>query len=370
MKKANRTFFVATSPGLQHVTAAELKSIGIEATAETGGLSFPGRLPQLYLACRELRTAARISMRMEEFYVGGFPELKRKVARIPWEDVLRPGTNVTMRVTAKKSRLYHSDAIAERVVTAISGRLNRVIKLVKASDKAAINSQLIIIRMIHNTCTISVDAAGAPLHQRGYRQAVGKAPLRENLAAGLLLSAGWDGTQTLVDPFCGSGTIAIEAAMMALRQAPGSNRTFRYTNWPICKNHKNASLPTPARDSKAEMPLIIASDRDTGAIENARQNAKRAGVDAHIQFIEQPLSELKLPDGGGWIVTNPPYGERLKPDKDLRDLYARLGQMMKPNWKMAFLCANQELPPATRLKLEKGPVLDNGGLSTRIYIRR
>ncbi|MEL6821583.1 MAG: class I SAM-dependent RNA methyltransferase [Calditrichota bacterium] len=369
MKNTNRTFFVATPPGLQKITGQELKNIGVTGTDETGGIRFEGDFNMLAKANRELRTASRVTMRLAEFYVGGFPELKRKVVRIPWEEILHQEATVTLRVTAKKSRLYHSDAIAERVLTAISNRLNRVLRNVKPSEEAAANSQLIIVRLMRNNCTVSVDTSGAPLHQRGYRQAAGKAPLRENLAAGLILSTGWTPDIPLVDPFCGSGTISIEAALIANKIAANANRRFRFFNWPVCKRLKLQSGEEAVVEQQAK-PLILASDRDAGAIKNTNQNAKQAGVDKLISITHHSLSDMKLPDTSGWIITNPPYGERLSSGKDLRNLYARLGQLVKPGWKLAMLCANPELAAATELKLEKGPVLDNGGLSTRIYFRR
>lgn len=369
MKKDNRTFFVATPPGLQKITGQELKHLGITGTEETGGIRFEGNFDMLAKANRELRTASRITMRLAEFYVGGFPELKRKIVRIPWEEVLRPEATVTLRVTAKKSRLYHSDAIAERVLTAISNRVNRVVRNVKPSDEAAATSQLIIIRMMRNNCTVSVDTSGVPLHQRGYRQAAGKAPLRENLAAGLILSAGWTPDLPLVDPFCGSGTIPIEAALIANNIPVNAAHRFRFFSWPICKkqNFQPEEATAPGDSTK---PTILASDRDAGAVKNAKENARHAGVSDLISISHHSLSDMKLPDTPGWIITNPPYGERLSSGKDLRNLYARLGQSVKPGWRLAMLCANPELAAATGLKLEKGPVLDNGGLSTRIYFRR
>lgn len=369
MKNTNRTFFVATPPGLQKVTGQELNRLGITGEEETGGIRFEGDFNLLAKANRELRTASRITMRLAEFYVGGFPELKRKIVRIPWEEVLHQEATVTLRVTAKKSRLYHSDAIAERVLTAISNRLNRVVRNIKPSDEAAVDSQLIIIRLMRNNCTVSVDTSGTPLHQRGYRQAAGKAPLRENLAAGLILYAGWTPDLPLVDPFCGSGTIPIEAALIANKIAVNANRRFRFFNWPIYKKLK-LQADEPAANTDAIKPLILASDRDAGAIKFATENAQQAGVNELISIANHSLSDLNLPEAPGWVITNPPYGERLSSGKDLRNLYARLGQLVKPGWKLAMLCSNPELATATGLKLEKGPVLDNGGLSTRIYFRR
>ncbi|RPJ45205.1 MAG: hypothetical protein EHM21_09560, partial [Chloroflexi bacterium] len=255
----NERCFAVTAPGLEPLAAKELRNIGISlegqkpvtglhlaekrttggAAAESdrsGGVSFTGSLEDIYRANLHLRTASRVLVRLGDFYAAGFPELRKKAGRLAWERFLAPGQPVSLHVTCHKSKLYHSGAVAERVLAAIADRLGKPAPAVKASPTGEEGEgtavQMIVVRLIHDHCTISVDSSGELLHRRGYRQATAKAPLRETLAAAMLLASGWDGASPLVDPFCGSGTIAIEAAMLALGIPPGWRRSFAFMNWP------------------------------------------------------------------------------------------------------------------------------------------
>ncbi|MCB0316689.1 MAG: class I SAM-dependent RNA methyltransferase, partial [Calditrichaeota bacterium] len=175
----------------------------------------------------------RILLRLGSFYAGGFPELKRKVRRLPWADMLTPKTHFELRVTCHKSRLYHSGAVAERVADAIHQQCGaQPVPAGSSADDEGGASQLIVVRLLRDHCTVSIDTSGEGLHRRGYRQATAKAPLRETLAAAMLLAAGWDDRAPLLDPFCGSGTIAIEAALLARHLAPGLQRRFAFMDWP------------------------------------------------------------------------------------------------------------------------------------------
>jgi len=169
------------------------------------------------------------------------------------------------------------------------------------------------------------------LHRRGYRLASAKAPLRETLAAGMLLASGWDGTSPLLDPFCGSGTIAIEAALLAKRIAPGHTRRFAFMDW---QNYEEsiwkALLAKSSASELVTIPPIQASDRDAGAIDMARANAERAGVSQLIEFSQRAVSAIE-PARTGWVITNPPYGQRISSNKDLRNLYAQLGNVLRKN---------------------------------------
>jgi putative N6-adenine-specific DNA methylase len=235
-------------------------------------------------------------------------------------------------------------------------------------------AQLVVVRLVHDHCTISLDSSGDLLHRRGYRLATAKAPLRETLAAGMLLAAGWDGKAALLDPFCGSGTIAIEAALMARGIAPGSKRSFAFMSWPgfdqglwnrlVEENDRQVQ----DRMRQKEQPWIAASDRDAGAIELARANAQRAGVAAAIEFSCRAISAIE-PQGVGWVVTNPPYGLRVSANKDLRNLYAQLGKMLKakcPGWRLAILCSEMPMLGQIGMPLDTSLGLVNGGISVRL----
>ena len=339
-----------------------------------GGLEFQGNLRDLYRANLWLRTASRVLVRLGEFYAAAFPELRRKASRLPWERYLAPGQPVALRVSCNKSRLYHSGAVAERTALAIADRLGQLPKTAKFDEDADANlPQLIVVRLARDLCTISVDSSGTLLHRRGYRQAVAKAPLRETLAAGILMASGWDMASPLLDPFCGSGTIPIEAALMARQIAPGRARRFAFMDWPdFDVAIWDDSLPPMGRFAGPGMRArILASDRDAGAIQSAQANAERAGVADCIEFSRRAVSAIEPPPGPGWIVTNPPYGVRVSASKDLRNLYAQFGNVLRARcsgWRVAMLCDRDQLIRNTGLRFDPAQSisLTNGGLRVKL----
>ena len=211
-----------------------------------------------------------------------------------------------------------------------------------------------------------MDSSGALLHRRGYRLATAKAPLRETLAAGMLMASGWDLRSALIDPFCGSGTIAIEAALMRAGLPPGTRRRFAFMDWPGYDSKRWEALLAEAQPKAiGELPAIQASDRDAGAIQIAQSNAERAGVADCIEFTQQAVSAIQPPQGPGWVVTNPPYGLRVSQGKDLRNLYAQLGNVLRrscPGWQAAILCSDKRLLAQTGLKLDTSFETVNGGV--------
>ena len=372
--------FAVTLPGLESFARQELADLNLvlpaqpspESDLETGGgVEFEGSLTDLYRANLHLRTANRIIARLGELDAISFLELRKKAARLPWEEFIRPGQPVALRVTCHKSRLYHSDGVAERVAGAISDRLKKPIERVKADEEELQSPQLVTVRFVNDHAVISVDTSGALLHRRGYRLETAKAPLRETLAAGLLLASGWNRQSTLLDPFCGSGTIAIEAALLARRIAPGKNRRFVFMDWPnFNETLWYAQLEAAAA---AEIPLvapILASDRDAGAIRISQSNAERAGVADSLQLTCCAVSAIQPPEGSGWVVTNPPYGVRVSTTKDLRNLYAQFGNVLAqlcPGWKVGFLCNSDYMAGYTRIKFDEKRPLVNGGIPVRFY---
>src|SRR5574338_379779 len=198
--------FAVTAPGLAPLAAAELRALGIHPAPETGGVAFTGDREAIYKANLHLRTASRILIRLgAPFFAAAFPELRKKAARLPWDRFLKPGQPVALHVTCHKSKLYHSGAVAERVAGAIADRLGKVSPAVKGSDASEEDNpaQLVIVRLQNDQVTISIDSSGALLHRRGWRLATAKAPLRETLAAAILLASSWDIASPLIDPFCG-----------------------------------------------------------------------------------------------------------------------------------------------------------------------
>ena len=365
------SLFAVSAPGLETFLVHELHQLNIVGNLTPGGAEFQGSQRDLYRANLHLRTASRVLVRLGDFYAAAFSELRKKASRLPWENFLVPGEPVAIRATCHKSKLYHSEAVTERVAGAIADRLGRESLRHKGDEEAESNpAQLIVVRLVRDKCVISLDSSGGLLHQRGYRLATAKAPLRETLAAGMLLASGWEAASPLLDPFCGSGTIAIEAALLAKNIAPGRGRRFAFMQWPDFDPALWQTLMTKAEArTNTSLPPILASDRDAGAINAAQANADRAGVRDSIEFSCRAISALEPPPGLGWVVTNPPYGVRLSQGRDLRNLYASFGKVLRTKclgWRVAILVSS--LQRLTDLKIGHGDALSlvNGGMKVKL----
>ncbi len=337
---------------------------------EPGGVAFRGGLQVLYRANLMLRTATRVLLRLGEFHAREFDQLRRRASRLAFESCLAPDRAIRISVTCSRSRLRHTGAVEERVHQAIADRLGREVPIAGPEDESI--QQLVLVRLVHDRCAVSIDASGALLHQRGWRKRTGKAPLRETLAAALLLASGWDAASPLADPFCGSGTIPIEAVLLARRLAPGRGRRFACQDWPGFDAAIASRLAAEAEASVlASGPAIRGSDRDAGAIDSARSNAEAAGIGIDVAFEQRSISDFEPPPGTGWIVCNPPYGVRLRGSGDLRDLYARFGTVLRrrcPGWRVALLCADPRLLRASELPLEHRASWRNGGLKVGVFV--
>jgi len=376
------TYFAVTAPGLEQFTARELTDLGLLSVpaaqaVSPGGVAFKGDLPALYRANLHLRTTSRILARLGTFfYATTYPELQKHASRLPWERSLTPGQPIVLRVTCHQSKLYNSEAVARNVSAGLQERLGQACPIVKADEEADGHPpQLILVRLVDDKCTISVDSSGELLHKRGYRLAVAKAPLRETLAAALLMASGWDQSAALIDPFCGSGTIPIEAALMRLGLPPGLNRRFAFMDWPGYEPSAFSDQLSTITAGKTEdggrraEVAIQASDRDAGAIKMANANAERAGVEDFIEFKCQAVSSITPPLGLGWVVTNPPYGVRVSEGKDLRNLYAQFGNVLRrqcPGWNVTVLCNDPVLLGQLQLELDTSLGFVNGGIGVRV----
>ncbi|MBC7788908.1 MAG: class I SAM-dependent RNA methyltransferase [Anaerolineae bacterium] len=379
VKSAPLSLFAVTAPGLERLAVAELLELGIAAREVEGGAAFSGTLHDVGRANLWLRTASRVIARIGEFHARSFAELERHAKQQPWDRFLVRGADVRLRVTCKKSRLYHSDAVAERVAAAIDARLGSVGALTvdrSEDDEVSQEQTLIVVRVFRDVVTISADTSGDLLHMRGYRLATVKAPLRETLAAALLTSSGWTSELPLLDPMCGAGTIPIEGSLIARRIAPGllqggSTRRFAFFNWPEFDAAKWDEIVADARGAvlpSAASP-ILGSDRDAGAIAAAMANAERAGVAADVEFSERALSAIEPPVSPGWLITNPPYGVRVGERDRLRNLYAQLGNVARlklQGWSLAMLSADETLDRQVGVPLETVLATRNGGIAVRV----
>jgi putative N6-adenine-specific DNA methylase len=372
--------FAVCAPGFAPLVAAECAAMALPVgDVNAAGVSLTLTLPELFRLNCWSRCASRVIVRLASFDARDFATLEKAAARVPWARVVPPGSSVRLRVTCKKSRLYHSDAVAERIARGIVGTVTGAQVVGRARDdeedeESEAPTQLIVVRFDHDRCTISADSSGALLHRRGWRLAVAKAPLRETLAAGMLAALPWNGDEPLVDPFCGSGTIGIEAALRARDIAPGLSRRYALEQWP--------EAPVAAYEAEREaargrvkpavgVPIVL-RDRDAGAIEAARANADRAGVLGDLVIEQGALSDTDLAAIGarGVLLTNPPYGQRVSGGVDLRGLYTRLGDVLRAGgrgWRLGML-----VPPdralAGQLRLPLSPALrtTNGGLPVEL----
>lgn len=377
--------FAITAPGLEPLAAAELRALGMDVTPEPGGVSWSGTPAQLYDANLRLRTASRVAVLAAEFRARTFFELERHARKVPWERWVTRGGAVRLRVTSKKSKLYHEGAIAQRLLEAIEHRVGPLASSDVGKDEEGGDdegdAQRFIVRFNRDECTIRADASGALLHLRGYRQALARAPLRETLAAAMLLGAGWDGTAPLMDPMCGSGTIPIEGALLARRIAPGlanpgrTPRAYAFTAWPDFDAALWSATVERAREEilpAAPVP-ILGSDRDEGAIAAATSNAERAGVAGDVELGARAVSAIEPPAGPGWMVINPPYGVRVGERDPLRNLYAALGRTLRagcPGWTLALLSPDAGLERQVGLSLDEALRTSNGGIPVRLVVGR
>lgn len=367
--------FAVAAPGIEPWLTRELDTLEIDAREEPGGVSFDATLDEIYRANLWSRLANRIIVRVADFRVRALGELSRRAGTIPWDEWLAAGARVRVRASARKSRLYHTGAIAERVLEGIATRVRVQAARAPANAPPADEEDddgaepLLLVRIAHDVCTVSLDSSGALLHRRGYRQAVAKAPLRETLAAAMLAAAGWRPTEPLADPFCGAGTIPIEAAMLARDMAPGINRAFAFEHWPRHDAARWLAVRAEAhgRVRPGAGAPIFASDRDEGAVGAARDNAQRAGVQEDVQIVHAPLSAAPLGNANTWIVTNPPYGVRVGEAGRLRDLYAALGRVVREGGHpLVMLSADSALERQLRLPLETVLSTKNGGISVAV----
>ena len=378
IRQVNYEAFAAAAPGLETLVAAELADLGVgDHRVVDGGVEFDASPRSLFEANLHLRTAGRVLIRLARFRALTFAELERRARRIPWEKVMSRADRVALRVTCRKSRLYHSGAVAERLERDLADRIGAVPKRATGDDESAGDSgsdavQLIVVRLDHDQCTVSADSSGAHLHQRGYRTSVTEAPMRETLAAALVLASGWDRRSPLIDPFCGSGTIPIEAALVAAGIAPGQQRGFRFMRWPGHDQSEWRRVHSAAlrRAKPGSMPVIRGSDRSAAAIRAATENAERAGVSGLVHFERTDALRVEPDAPTGWVVSNPPYGVRLGDAGEARRLLARFGDRLRGrfgDWRIGLL-APARIDRILGIPVETEFRTTNGGLRVQFQV--
>jgi putative N6-adenine-specific DNA methylase len=365
-------FFATTAKGVEEVLAAELINIGAEGVVvEGGGVRFGGGLEAAYRANLWLRTASRVLMTLTEFACETPEQLYAGVRAVGWTKYLTPAMTLAVDCNLRDSTLTHSGFVALKTKDAIVDDLRDALGSRPNVDTKDPDLR-INVRLFRNRCTLSLDCSGTPLDRRGYRLDRHEAPLKENLAAALIELSGWDGKVPLLDPMCGTGTIAIEAALKALRIAPGLLRQgFGFQRWLGYDRALWERLVGEARQGAlAALPApVMGSDISHSAIAMANENARRAGVVEQIALGRGEISELAPPPGPGILIFNPPYGKRLGEEEALKPLYKEIGDVMKKRCKgyTAYLfTGNLELAKCVGLKASRRIVLYNGPIECRL----
>ena len=365
MEDSFEIFMVAT-PGFEPALLAEAIENGFAGAAQTqGGVTFQGNWQDVWRANLTMRGATRILARVGSFMAFHLAQLDKRSRKYPWGDILRADVPVRVEVTtSKKSKIYHAGAATQRIETALKDSHGMTI-----SADAPIT---IKVRIDDNRVTISVDTSGESLHKRGHKEAVGKAPMRETLASLMLRECGYDGTEPVLDPMCGSGTFLIEAAEMAAGLLPGRSRDFAFMQLANFDAGRWEFLRKMTQDPKPVTRHFYGSDRDAGAVRMSRANADRAGIADHITFENLSASDVTRPDGPpGLIICNPPYGGRIGNPKLLYGLYASLGETLRDRfvgWRVGLVTSETGLAKATGLPFKpKGPAIPHGGLKVWLF---
>ena len=363
---AEPELFLTAPPGLEPALCAEATALGFAAPRVVpGGVLVAGGLPEAMRANLLLRGAGRVLLRVASFRALHLAQLDKRARRLSWEELLRPDTPLRLEAACQRSRIYHQGAAAQRVAGAIAARLGA-----PQDPEAPLR---VMVRIEDDLCTISIDTSGAPLHRRGTKLAVGKAPLRETLAALFLRQCGYDGREPVVDPMCGSGTFVIEAASIAAGLPPGGARSFAFEGLAGFDPQAWAALRAEHAGAAGQTALRFqGSDRDAGAVRMAQDNAARAGVAAVCSFHQAAVSDLTPPPGRpGLVMVNPPYGARIGARHMLHSVYGALGQTLRARfagWRVGLVTSDQGLARSTGLPFgPPGPPVPHGPLKIRLY---
>ena len=358
--------------GLESVLKREIYDLGYDISkVEDGKVTFIGDADAIARANIFLRSAERVLLKIGEFKATTFTELFDNVNMLEWEHFIpENGRFWVTKANSINSKLFSSSDIQSIVKKAIVERLKQ--KYSVSWFKEDGDSYPIRVSIMKDIVTVSLDTSGDSLHKRGYRPAAGKAPISETLAAALIMLTPWKSDRILIDPFCGSGTFPIEAAMIAANIAPGMNRQFTAEQWKnlIPKQLWYDTVEEAQDLMDADIQVDIQGyDIDAEVVKAARENAKRAGVDHLIHFQQRAVADLHHPKKYGFVITNPPYGERLEEKEDLPELYTQIGQAYAglDSWSLYMITSYEDAERYIGRKADKNRKIYNGMIKTYFY---
>lgn len=358
--------------GLESVLKREIMDLGYEVTAvEDGRVTFEGDAAALCRANIFLRTAERVLIRVGSFHAETFEELFQGTKNLPWEDYIpEDGKFWVAKAASVKSKLFSPSDIQSIMKKAMVERLRSVYHKEWFAESG--NSFPVRVFLMKDEVVVGLDTTGESLHKRGYRKLTAKAPIAENLAAALIMLTPWKRDRILVDPFCGSGTFPIEAAMMAARMAPGVNRSFLAEDWEHIVERKAWYQAVEEAGDMLDLDVevdIQGYDIDDKMVSIARENARLAGVEHMIHFQRRGIDQLSHPKKYGFLITNPPYGERIEDKANLPDLYRTLGERYKAldSWSLYVISAYEKAEQYLGRKADKNRKIYNGMMKTYYY---
>jgi len=365
-----REYFAIVPPGFEACCQRELTALGIAASdiwTATGGVTFTGRFVDCQRANLYLRTATRVLMRIDSFAATNLRKLIKRTAAIPWELFLPAGAQPRIQTTSRQSRLYHTEAVAQGIQEGIGRRLG--------NRDVPISEQNLFVRLADDRVNLSLDSSGKPLYKRGIKQGPARAPLRETLAAAILMTAGYDGSRPLVDPLCGSGSFSLEAAMLVKQMAPGGRRNFAFMDWPAYGERQWAFLrrEAVANEQVLERPWIFASDLDGKACRQLSATISENGLSDAVAVTDMDFFDCRgdhYGDRPGLVTINPPYGIRIGSTARAAELFAHICSHLKEafrGWGVALIAPHRDFLKTLPFAVRHIPLL-HGGLKLTLLV--
>jgi putative N6-adenine-specific DNA methylase len=372
MDTSRQTFFASCPRGLEGALPAELEGLGAQAIVATqGGVQFAGAFALCYRVNLESRIASRVLWRVGHGGYAGEQDLYQAAHDLPWAEWFSAHRTIKVKVSAQHCPLKSLDFVTLRIKDAVCDKFRAT-----AGSRPSVDTHQPDVRidafLDHQDFTLYLDTSGEPLFKRGLRQSSGEAPLRENLAAGILMLAGWIAEQALLDPMCGSGTFLMEAAQMGRRIAPGLGRRFAFEKLHNFdpKAWQGLREASRARQTPRAPLAIYGCDRDWRALKAAEENLQAAGLADGVRLKQADVLDVEPPAAEGILVTNPPYGVRIGDEAELAAFYPRLGDTLKqrfPGWRAYIFTADLRLPKLIGLATSRRTPLFNGPLECRLF---